>query len=126
VDYVLGLGSNLGSRAGNLAAGLELLDATPDCKVTQISPFYESEPVGPPQPRYLNGAARLESMRAPRALLARLHTIEALLGRTREQRWTARTLDLDVLWAPIAMHDDSLAIPHAQLSERWFALRPMR
>jgi 2-amino-4-hydroxy-6-hydroxymethyldihydropteridine diphosphokinase len=125
VDYLLGLGSNLGSRAANIAAGLELLDATHACRVTRISPIYESDPVGPPQPRYLNAAARLESMHPPRALLARLQAIEALLGRTREQRWTARTLDLDVLWAPIAVHDDALDIPHAQLSERWFALRPM-
>jgi 2-amino-4-hydroxy-6-hydroxymethyldihydropteridine diphosphokinase len=125
LDYVLGLGSNLGSRAQNLAAALELLDATPGCKITRISPIYESEPVGPPQPRYLNAAARLESNQAPLELLARLHTIEVLLGRTRRQRWTARTLDLDILWAPTPVHDDALQIPHPQLPQRWFALRPM-
>ena len=125
MDYLLGLGSNLGSRAANIAVGLELLEATLTCKVTRISPIYESEPVGPPQPHYLNAAARLESTHSPRALLARLHAIEALLGRTRQQRWTARTLDLDVLWASDPVHDEVLEIPHPQLPERWFALRPM-
>jgi 2-amino-4-hydroxy-6-hydroxymethyldihydropteridine diphosphokinase len=125
VDYVLGLGSNLGSRAQNLAAGLELLDATEGYRVARVSPVYQSEPVGPPQPRYLNAAARVQSAHPPRALLARLHAIEGLLGRTRAQRWTARTLDLDILWGPQPVHEDALTIPHAQLCERWFALRPM-
>jgi 2-amino-4-hydroxy-6-hydroxymethyldihydropteridine diphosphokinase len=125
VDYVLGLGSNLGSRAATLAAGLEMLDAAEGCRVTRVSPFYESAPVGPPQPRYLNAAARIESTHPPRALLTQLHAIEALLGRTREQRWIARTLDLDILWAQHPVHEDALQIPHAHLSERWFALRPL-
>jgi 2-amino-4-hydroxy-6-hydroxymethyldihydropteridine diphosphokinase len=125
VDYVLGLGSNLGSRWASIDAGLGLLAATPGCRVVAVSSFYDNEPVGPPQPRYLNAAARVHSELPPLALLDRLLEIEALLGRQRRERWGARTLDLDILWAPRAMSDARLSIPHARLGERWFALAPL-
>jgi 2-amino-4-hydroxy-6-hydroxymethyldihydropteridine diphosphokinase len=125
MDYVLGLGSNLGSRMGHLSAGIELLGG--NCDVLAVSPVYESAGVGPPQPAYLNGAVRIASPESPRDLLTRLLSIEATLGRdrTREQRWGPRTLDLDILWAPEACDDTGLTIPHARLRERWFALRPL-
>jgi 2-amino-4-hydroxy-6-hydroxymethyldihydropteridine diphosphokinase len=125
VDYVIGLGSNLGSRAQNLAAGLDALKTAPDCHVARVSPFYESEPLGPPQPGYLNAAARVWCAHSPRTLLGHLQTIETLMGRTRQRLWGPRTLDLDILWAEQRVQDDTLQIPHAQLRERWFALRPL-
>ena len=128
VDYVLGLGSNLGSRRANIEAGLALLAATAGCRVEVVSALYESEPVGPPQPHYLNGAARVSCELPPSLLLERLLAIEAQLGRDAAQRrvrWGARTLDLDILWAARAHDDARLSIPHPRLRERWFALAPL-
>lgn len=125
VDYVIGLGANLGSRRANLEAALALLAAS--LRVTRCSPIYESAPVGPPQPDYLNAAVRVQSELDAHALLARLLAIESLLGRERSaaERWGPRTLDLDVLWAEQPVHSESLVIPHAHLGERWFALAPL-
>jgi 2-amino-4-hydroxy-6-hydroxymethyldihydropteridine diphosphokinase len=125
VDYVVGLGANHGSRRATNDAALALLASTPGCRVARVSTIYESAPVGPPQPRYLNGAARVYSELTPLALLDRLHAIEAALGRTRGERWGARTLDLDILWSSRAWSDARLSIPHPRLCERWFALAPL-
>src|SRR5689334_15756837 len=125
MDYVIGFGGNLGSREAFLAAGRELLAGTAGCALISSSHLYESEPVGPPQPRYLNAAARIRSTLDPHALLARLLEIERMLGRERRERWGARTLDLDILWAQASVDSPSLQIPHPQLSQRWFALVPL-
>jgi 2-amino-4-hydroxy-6-hydroxymethyldihydropteridine diphosphokinase len=125
VDYVLGLGSNLGSRHANIEAALELLAAREVARVLARSPLYDSAPLGPPQPRYLNGAARIASALPPRQLLDALLAIEAELGRERRERWGARTIDLDLLWSARPFADDRLTLPHPSLTERWFALLPL-
>jgi 2-amino-4-hydroxy-6-hydroxymethyldihydropteridine diphosphokinase len=125
MDYAIGLGGNLGSRENHLQAGLELLLATDGCELVASSNLYESDPVGPPQPSYLNAAARIASELAPEALLARLLEIERTLGRERREPWGARTLDLDVLWAEVAVETPQLQVPHPRLMERWFALNPL-
>jgi 2-amino-4-hydroxy-6-hydroxymethyldihydropteridine diphosphokinase len=125
VDYILGLGSNLGSRQANLQAGLSRLQARADCRLTRVSSLYETDPVGPPQPRYLNAAARLESTLPARALLSVLHEIEAQLGRERREHWGPRTLDIDILWAAEPVQCEDLQVPHPRLCERSFALVPL-
>jgi 2-amino-4-hydroxy-6-hydroxymethyldihydropteridine diphosphokinase len=126
VDYVIGLGANLGSRRASLEAAIALLPGAA-ARVARVSRLYESEPIGPPQPRYYNAAVRVQCELAPHDLLGRLLEIERLLGRTREPagRWRARTLDLDILWAKTALSSAALSIPHARLRERWFALAPL-
>ncbi|MFI5308482.1 MAG: 2-amino-4-hydroxy-6-hydroxymethyldihydropteridine diphosphokinase [Polyangiales bacterium] len=124
-QYVVGLGANLGSRRASLAAALELLAARPQCALGRVSSLHESEPMGPPQPRYLNAAACVNSDLHPRELLEVLLEIEASLGRTRGERWGARAVDLDLLWAPEPFADARLVVPHPRLAERWFALGPL-
>lgn len=90
------------------------------------SPVYETPPVGPPQPSYLNAAFRLETDLGPEALLERLLDIEAMLGRVREVRWGPRTLDLDLLFIDgVEVRSPRLTVPHPRLHERAFALAPL-
>jgi 2-amino-4-hydroxy-6-hydroxymethyldihydropteridine diphosphokinase len=126
MNYVIGLGSNLGSRRASLQAALALLDAG-SARVLEVSQLYESDPVGPPQPRYYNAAVRVDSDLPAQALLAQLLAIEAQLGRRRDpaQRSAARTIDLDILWAQSPVSSAELSIPHPQLRERRFALAPL-
>ena len=42
----LGLGSNVGDRLSQLEQAIEILDHTENINVTQVSPVYETEPVG--------------------------------------------------------------------------------
>ena len=67
--------------------------------VAAVSSFRETDPVGYlDQPRFLNGAARLETELEPRALLDRLLDVERELGRRRDgPRFGPRTVDLDLL-----------------------------
>jgi 2-amino-4-hydroxy-6-hydroxymethyldihydropteridine diphosphokinase len=125
VIYVVGLGSNLGDRRATLRSACDALAALPGCELQACSALYETEPVGPPQPRYLNAAVRLASELGPRELLACLLEIERRHGRQRRERNGPRTLDLDILWASRAYTDEGLTVPHARLPERAFALAPL-
>jgi 2-amino-4-hydroxy-6-hydroxymethyldihydropteridine diphosphokinase len=128
-DFVVGLGSNLGDRPSFLRRGVDRLAASPGLELRALSHVYETPPVGPPQPDYLNAAVRLSAERAleanPEQLLDRLLEIERGLGRTRELRWGPRVLDLDLLWSSERFDSERLHIPHAHLRERSFALAPL-
>ena len=124
-EYVLGVGSNLGARLDTIRMGLTLLAEEPGVEIDRLSSVYESEPVGPPQPRYLNLAVRVTSPLDADALWERLERIENRLGRERRERWGPRTLDLDILWCSRAVDSKALSVPHPELKRRWFALAPL-
>ncbi|HZH89284.1 MAG TPA: 2-amino-4-hydroxy-6-hydroxymethyldihydropteridine diphosphokinase [Pyrinomonadaceae bacterium] len=131
----VGLGSNLGDRAGNLLLALRgMLDA--GLRVGRLSSIYETEPVGVTirQPLFLNMIAELAldaretpaPPPSPEQLLARLLRIEYGLGRRREQPLAPRTIDLDLLLYGDAQSDtDFLTLPHPRLHLRRFVLAPL-
>ena len=82
-----------------MRAAVHALAAVPRVHILATSSVYDSPPVGPPnQPRYLNAVVKIATNLPPRELLAHLLNIERQLGRTREAtRWTARTIDLDLV-----------------------------
>jgi 2-amino-4-hydroxy-6-hydroxymethyldihydropteridine diphosphokinase len=126
VAYVA-LGSNLGDRARYLAHAREALARLPTSRVVATSRIEETEPLGGlEQPSYLNQMVKLETALAPRELLARLHDIERELGRTREERWAARTIDLDLVrYDEVASDDPELRLPHPGLATRGFWQREL-
>lgn len=128
----IGLGANLGERLTTLESAVERLAGTPGVIVERASPVYETAPVGPPQPSYLNAAVRARVTLEPEALLDALLAIEAAHGRVRRERWGPRTLDLDVLvlcdpvtLEPRVWSSPRLTVPHPHLLERTFALAPL-
>jgi 2-amino-4-hydroxy-6-hydroxymethyldihydropteridine diphosphokinase len=127
VRAYVGLGANLGDREGTLRRALELLAADPDVEVVAVSRLRETEPVGVvDQPRFLNGAAALETELGARELLERLLAVERRLGRVRGERWGPRTVDLDLLLHGDAVVDEpGLTLPHPRLHERRFVLEPL-
>jgi len=128
VEAYVALGSNLGEREAQLAAAIESLGAHPGIRVEAVSTFYETAPVGPPpQGPYLNAVVRLRTRLEPRALLARLLEIEIAAGRVRGgQRWSARSLDLDLLfYGSLTLDEPGLCVPHPRLHERAFVLEPL-
>jgi 2-amino-4-hydroxy-6-hydroxymethyldihydropteridine diphosphokinase len=121
---VIGLGANLGDRLEQLRAAVRAMRKIG--KIERLSRVYETEPVGPPQPSYLNAAALLVYEGTPENLLDALLGIERMLGRARREKWGPRTIDLDVLWIEgMALETERLAVPHPQLTARGFALRPL-
>jgi len=126
VRAYVGLGSNLGDRSAHLLLGLSALSRLPDTHLLRLSPVYETEPVGPPQPPYLNLVAELETELAPRALLGEMLAIERALGRERRERWGPRTLDLDLLlYGDLVLEEEGLTVPHPRLHQRAFVLVPL-
>ena len=122
----VGLGSNLGDRAAYLLLGLSALSRLPKTHLLRLSPVYETDPVGPPQPPYLNMVAELETELSPKGLLAEMLGIEKALGRERRERWGPRTLDLDLLlYGDLVLEEAGLSVPHPRLHERAFVLVPL-
>jgi 2-amino-4-hydroxy-6-hydroxymethyldihydropteridine diphosphokinase len=124
LDCVLGLGSNLGNRQGYLREAVRQLQR--HAQITAISALYETAPVGPEQPDYLNAALRVRTALEPSALLELQLSIERGLGRERVTRWGPRTLDLDLLFIAGRTVDRlGLVVPHRELCRRAFALLPL-
>lgn len=125
LDAVIGLGSNLGDRHEHLCAAVAALSQLG--RLVAVSSVYESVAVGgPPQPPYLNAAARLATQLGPSRLLESLLAVESSRGRVRGERWGPRTLDLDLLWVRgLLLVDSVLTVPHPRLAERAFAMIPL-
>jgi dihydroneopterin aldolase/2-amino-4-hydroxy-6-hydroxymethyldihydropteridine diphosphokinase len=122
----LGLGSNLGDRSVYLRRALEKLDNEPHTRVISCSSIYETDPYGPvTQGDYLNMVAGAETVLPPRALLRQIHVIEQALDRKRDVHWGPRTIDIDILtFGSQVTHNESLSIPHPEISRRAFVLKP--
>jgi 2-amino-4-hydroxy-6-hydroxymethyldihydropteridine diphosphokinase len=126
VAYVA-LGSNLGDREANLAIGRDGIGALRDTKILSVTVPEETEPLGPPgQGRYLNQMVAIETTLLPHELLAELLGIERRAGRVRDQRWGARTLDLDIVaFERQTVSDATLVVPHPELGHRDFWTREL-
>ncbi len=124
LDVVVGLGANLGAPLEQLRVARLQIEAL--AEVTAASSVYETEPVGPPQPPFLNAALRLLWPGDAFALLEALLGVERDAGRVRRERWGPRVLDLDLLWiAGLRLDAPDLQVPHPRLVERAFALVPL-
>lgn len=129
--YAIGLGSNRRhARHGDprqvLLAALSALESD-DIEPMDVSPIIASDPIGPSRRRYANAVALVASPLSPPEMLERLHDIERAFGRRTGQRWSARTLDLDILlWSGGVWSEAGLTIPHPAMQHRAFVLGPLR
>ena len=124
----IGLGANLGERAGALRAALAAIAALPGTNVRRVSSLYRSAPVDAGGPDYLNAVAEIATTLAPQALLEALQAIEHGAGRERPYRNAPRMLDLDILlWCnpAVVLSTATLTVPHPRMAERAFVLLPL-
>ncbi len=139
---LIAFGANMTSLWGNPSQTVLIArDAMSNSGLIQVRAFsrlYQTAPLGPSQPTYVNAAALVESVLSPGALLRFLKRLEHLAGRRAGRRWGPRPLDLDILdykgrvynWrrhsgggCPHACRE--LVLPHAGLHARPFALAPV-
>jgi 2-amino-4-hydroxy-6-hydroxymethyldihydropteridine diphosphokinase len=124
VNVVIGLGANLGDRLGSLraaCAGIAKLGT-----IRARSRIFETEPVGPPQPLFLNAAVALETSLSANDLMHALLDVEREMGRVRAEKDGPRTIDLDLLWIEgVTLASELVTVPHPRLKERAFALAPL-
>lgn len=127
VTAYVGLGSNLGDRAGNLLlAARGLMEAS--IHVVRLSGIYETEPVGvESHDDYLNMVAEVQVAGVtPEQVLARMFRIEYLLGRRQKFTRAPRTVDLDLLlYGGLIYRTSFVTVPHPRMHERNFVLVPM-
>ncbi|MFF1693200.1 2-amino-4-hydroxy-6-hydroxymethyldihydropteridine diphosphokinase [Streptomyces sp. NPDC058257] len=125
---VISLGSNLGNRLETLQGAIDALEDTPGLRVKAVSPVYETEPWGvdpDTQPSYFNAVVVVKTTLPPSSLLERAHAIEEAFHRVRDERWAARTIDVDIVsYADIVSDDPILTLPHPRAHERAFVLAP--
>ena len=125
----IGLGANLGDAAAAVQSALQALDALPKTRLLRASRLYRTPAWGKTdQPAFVNAAALVETTLPARDLLDHMLSIERDFGRDRTgvERWSARTLDLDLLLYGDAVIDEpGLHVPHPHLHERAFALVPL-
>jgi 2-amino-4-hydroxy-6-hydroxymethyldihydropteridine diphosphokinase len=125
---VISLGSNLGNRLETLQGAIDALEDTPGVRVKAVSPVYETEPWGVEpgsQPSYFNAVVVLKTTLPPSSLLERAHAVEEAFHRVRDERWGARTLDVDIVaYDGVVSDDPQLTLPHPRAHERAFVLAP--
>lgn len=127
----LGLGANLGSRSstiGNALAMLSRHELIRNIDKCDVASLYQTSPVGGPpgQRDYFNTCVRIETSASPHDLLAILARIENQLGRVRNEKWSARTIDIDILMMGVfVLSDPDLTLPHPHMHERRFVLEPL-
>jgi deoxyguanosine kinase len=121
----IGLGSNLGDRKDFIHKALKILSETKNTEVARVSDLIETAPLGSAnQPKYLNAVAQIKTALTAEDLHRTLLNIETSLGRTRGEKWSPRTIDLDILlFGEKIINSPDLTIPHPQMHLRSFVLK---
>jgi 2-amino-4-hydroxy-6-hydroxymethyldihydropteridine diphosphokinase len=123
----LSIGSNLGSKLDNISKAIKKLNEILYTEVIQTSCVYETEPIGNfNQPVFYNIAVEIETGLSPLELLSEIKKIELQLGRTVQERWGPRVIDIDIiLYDDVCWSDEQLVLPHTEFRNRRFVLQPL-
>ncbi len=124
----IALGSNVGNREQNLLRAVGEVGKLPHSRVTAISGFYDTEPVGGViQESFLNAVLQLETALSPHDLHRELQRIEVeIFQRVKDVLWGPRSMDLDLLlYGDLILGEETLTVPHPRLHLRRFVLAPL-
>jgi GTP cyclohydrolase-4 len=121
---LIGIGSNLGDRQSTILGALQRLRRI--ARITDVSSYYETPPVGLNGPAFLNIAARLVTELGPEAFELAVRGIETAIGRAREHDLRSRPIDIDILYFDERVADfGRFEVPHPYIAERPFNLIPL-
>lgn len=128
LDATIGLGSNIGDKAGNIDRAIALLASDGAIRLVTQSPMYRSAPWGvTDQDWFVNAAIAVATELSARELLVRCQAVENEMGRVRKQRWGPRLIDVDVLtYRDQLINEADLIVPHPLIAQRSFVLLPLR
>ena len=121
------IGSNMGEKEAYIENAIKELSEIPEIKVEKVSDMIVTKPYGGvEQDDFVNGAMKIRTLFTPNELLEVLHQVEAHANRERIVRWGPRTLDLDIIfYDDLVYEDDDLIIPHVDMANRTFVLKPL-
>lgn len=125
----LGFGSNIGDRLLNIHKAYDYL--TYIGEIIKKSPVYENSallynPNDSPQPDYLNSVVSFLTPLNPYSLLFEIKEIEKYIGPRSLKKWGERTIDIDILlYNDLILNEENLKIPHQEIANRIFVLKPL-
>ena len=127
MNYILGIGSNLGNREQLIFTAIEQIKALPHCRCKKQSSIIETKPVGnTAQPDFLNCAIEIEIKIKPEELMKACLRIEKKMGRARKIKWEPRLIDIDVILFEAGVYDSELiTLPHPECHQRKFVLQSL-
>ncbi len=124
----ISIGSNLGDKYDNCLKGIERLNQLNHTTVTEVSAFYQTDPVDyTDQDWFVNGVVKISTGLAPIELMVSLKGIEQALGQFEKAvRFGPRLIDLDIVFYDnLVMHQDTVILPHPRMHKRRFVLKPL-
>ena len=124
----VGVGSNLGNPIEQVSMAIRTMVQSEHINSLKSSSLYRSSPMGGmKQPDYINAVVSFHTDLAALDLLDLLQQLEKNQGRQRtEVRWSARTLDLDLLlYGKQEITLERLTLPHPGIYDRNFVIKPL-
>ena len=119
----IGVGSNI-DREHFVRSGIQAL-ATHFADV-RLSTVYESQAVGFKGSNFYNLVVEARTAQSVIEVLATLKQIEYAHGRPLDaKKFSARTLDLDLLCYDLLVQDEPVELPRAEILSNAFVLRPL-
>jgi len=121
------LGGNLGKREQNLEAARENINI--HCgTIVKTSSLYETAAWGnTEQPSFLNQALEIRTSLTAVQLIRSILKVEKQMGRTRQEKYGPRLIDIDILLFNNDIHNlKFLKVPHPEMQNRRFALLPLQ
>jgi 2-amino-4-hydroxy-6-hydroxymethyldihydropteridine diphosphokinase len=126
---LIALGGNVGDVRATFKKAIAKICGMAQAALLARSSDYATPPWGNErQSRFINACIEIETSLDPHALLFTLQRVEQGFGRDRskEERWGARTLDLDLIaYDDLSLQRPELTLPHPRLFERAFVLVPL-
>jgi len=123
----IAIGSNMDAPAENCIEAANSLNDHPAISISSRSSLYETEPFGKSdQDWFVNSVVEVTTRLSPEHLIEACLAIENEMGRSRDEKWGPRIIDLDILfYDDFVFKEKNLEIPHPGITERSFVLEPM-
>lgn len=120
------IGGNLGNREEQLSTCRQLIEQQ-GIQILRSSTIYETAAWGNTEtPPYLNQVVEIRTSLSPEELMSYCLKTEAIMGRTRHQKWESRVIDIDLLfYHHVCLNHANLILPHPHITERRFVLTPL-
>jgi len=121
------IGSNKGKRLNNLKKAILYIKNINFIDYIIDSPIYETRPMyNLKQGFFLNMVVEINTSISPILLLKEAKNIEKKMGRKKTNiKNQARVIDIDILdYESITLNDKELILPHPDIAERLFVLKP--
>jgi len=123
----LGVGSNIGNKLKNCLKGIDLFIELTGSSLNSCSQFYKTEPLYYiDQDYFVNGVFNIITDLDYLTIFKIAKEVEKKLGRNHKSiRYGPRIIDIDLLfYDDLVVNTEILTIPHPNMHERTFVLKP--